>query len=113
MITLPWPAKELSPNARVHWAQKSKAAKLAKQYAFVHAKEARLASHGQGKVTLYMEFVKPSKRRNDLDNMIASCKAYIDGIAEAIGIDDSRFRYVLEVADEPVKGGLVRVSIQP
>jgi hypothetical protein len=26
-LHLPWPPKELSPNARVHWAKKSKAAK--------------------------------------------------------------------------------------
>lgn len=35
-----------------------------------------------------------------------------DGIAQGLGVDDSRFRYLLDVAEEPVKGGVVRVSIQ-
>ena len=30
-INLPWPPRELSPNARVHWAKKAKAAKAYKK----------------------------------------------------------------------------------
>ncbi|ALR06638.2 hypothetical protein XFHB_07055 [Xylella fastidiosa] len=26
-LTLPWPSKDLSPNARVHWTRRSKAVK--------------------------------------------------------------------------------------
>lgn len=111
MILLPWPAKELSPNARVHWSKKAAAAKYARLYAFVRTKEAKL-SVGAGKVLLAIEFVKPSRRRMDLDNMLASIKPHIDGVAQGLGVDDARFRYLLDVAEEPVKGGLVRVSIQ-
>lgn len=109
-ILLPWPSRDLSPNSRVHWSKKAKAAKAARMYAFVRTLESK-AMAGDGKVTLAVEFVKPSRRRMDLDNMLASIKPMIDGIAQALGVDDSRFRYLLDVADEPIKGGVVRVTI--
>ena len=111
MILLPWPSPELSPNSRVHWSKKAKAAKYARLYAYVRTKEAKVVANTTGKITLAIEFVKPSRRRMDLDNMLASLKPALDGIAQALGVDDSRFRYELEVADEPVKGGVVRVTI--
>lgn len=111
-ILLPWPSRELSPNSRVHWSKKAKAAKYARLYAFVRTKESKRAVPATGKITLSIEFVKPSRRRMDLDNMLASLKPHIDGIAQGLGVDDSRFRYLLDVAEEPVKGGVVRVSIQ-
>ena len=38
MIDLPWPPKELSPNARVHWTKKAKAAKAYRLECFILAK---------------------------------------------------------------------------
>ena len=111
-ILLPWPSRELSPNARVHWSKKAKAAKAARMYAFVRTLECKyFVLPVKDKITLAIEFVKPSRRRMDLDNMLASIKPIIDGIAQALGVDDSRFRYLLDVAEEPVKGGVVRVTI--
>ncbi|MFE8346782.1 MAG: hypothetical protein ABGU97_03075 [Xylella fastidiosa subsp. multiplex] len=37
-LTLPWPSKDLSPNARVHWTRRSKAVKQARGYAEVMAR---------------------------------------------------------------------------
>jgi crossover junction endodeoxyribonuclease RusA len=44
--------------------------------------------------------------------MIASHKAAQDGIADALGIDDSKFECSYRLG-EPVKGGAVRVEITP
>lgn len=110
-VMLPWPARELSPNSRVHWAKKAKASKAARLYAFVKTKEAYRAPVDFTKPTLHIQFFKPSARRMDLDNMLASIKPMLDGIADALGVDDSKFRLVLEVADEPVKGGVVEVTM--
>lgn len=110
-IILPWPSRELSPNSRVHWSKKAKAAKYSRLYAFVRAKESKWVVPATGKITLTIEFVKPSRRRMDLDNMLAGMKPALDGIAQALGVDDSRFRYLLDVADEPIKGGVVRVTL--
>ena len=42
-------------------------------------------------------------RRRDDDNMVGSFKAYRDGIADALGVDDRRFRphYFFEDAEKP------------
>lgn len=52
----------------------------------------------------------PDSRRRDLDGFIASMKPYLDGIADAIGINDRAF---IPVAfwGEKVRGGAVEVTI--
>lgn len=111
VITLPWPDKALHPNARVHWAAKAKAAKAARTAAGWAAKVARVRVEGEGRVTLNILFKPPSRRRHDIDNCLAACKSALDGIADALGINDCRFRFVLEIG-EPVKGGVVVVGVE-
>jgi crossover junction endodeoxyribonuclease RusA len=55
-------------------------------------------------------FHPPDRRRWDLDNMLASVKSGLDGLADAIGVDDSF--WTLSIAKgEPVPGGAVDVQI--
>lgn len=54
----------------------------------------------------------PIKRNRDLDGLLSSCKAYFDGIADAIGIDDSKFRHQAPVWGIPRKGGNVRIVLE-
>jgi crossover junction endodeoxyribonuclease RusA len=110
-ITLPWPDKALSPNARVHWAVKAKAVKAARQAAGWATKAAGVKVEGEGFIYLQITFNPPSKRRHDLDNCVARAKSLFDGIADALGVDDSRFRYGFEFG-ESVKGGRVTVEIK-
>lgn len=112
-INLPWPVKALSPNSRCHWAAKALAVKMARRDAHWLTLEA-LGKHKpkwRG-VKLDVEFCPPSRRRYDLDNAIASMKAANDGIADALGIDDSKFVSTYRMGD-PVKGGEVRVTMEP
>lgn len=108
IITIPWPPRELSPNARTHWAKKAKTAKAYKAACWALAMQAGVAA-GDGPITLGLTFYKPSSRRMDLDNMLASVKHGIDGIALALGVDDSRFGYNIRVADEI--GGYIVVEV--
>ena len=110
-IAYPWPPKELSPNARVHWAKKATIAKKYRRDAYLLTREAGLRAT-EGPLLLVLEFVPPDRRRRDDDNLLASCKALRDGIAEALGIDDSRFRTQFSVADEVTPGGEVRVTLR-
>lgn len=111
MIILPWPAKELSPNARGHWAPKARAARKARMDAFYATKAAKVGIvAGEVPITLRIEFCPPDKRKRDADNMLASCKNFFDGIADALSVNDSFFRHQVFIA-EPVKGGRVTVSI--
>jgi crossover junction endodeoxyribonuclease RusA len=45
-----------------------------------------------------------------MDNMLASMKSGLDGLADAMGVDDSRWKISMEVSD-PKKGGCVLVQI--
>jgi hypothetical protein len=48
-----------------------------------------------------------------MQNMPATMKAQIDGIADAMGVDDRRFRCVWpEVFGARVKGGAVLVTVE-
>ncbi len=112
-LVLPWPSKDLSPNGRVHWARKAKAARNAREDARLLA---RLACWHEvilppGRLHLWLDFYPPTRRMPDDDNMLSRCKAYRDGIADALGIDDKRFVSHPMVKDEVRKGGQVVVRI--
>lgn len=110
-IELPWPNKGLSPNARLHWAAKSKLAKKAKADAFALTRATgREPVEQTGSVNMSIEFCPPDRRGRDLDNMLASLKHSLDGVAEALGVNDRRFAISLRV-DEPCKGGKVVVHV--
>lgn len=112
-LILPWPDKAMSPNARVHWSVKSKAVKIARSFAFLKTKEAGWdkIELPEGRLHLWIDFYPPTKRMPDDDNMLSRCKAYRDGIADALGIDDKRFISHPFVKSEVVKGGEVRIRI--
>jgi len=111
-ITLPWPDRTLHPNARVHWAKLAKAKKAAREAAYWSVKQIGLVhTFPEGRLHLWIDFYPPDRRKRDDDGLLASMKAARDGIADALGIDDSRFVSHPMVHDQVHKGGLVRVTI--
>ena len=122
-VTLPWPPKGLSPNARLHWAAKAKQAKAYRMACFALCIEAGLKAPepknevleilglkaGVGRLHLWIDFYPPDRRHRDDDNMIAAFKSGRDGIADALGIDDKRFVCHPYVQDQV--GGYVKVRI--
>lgn len=110
-VELPWPPRELHPNARIHWAAKSRITKKARNSAAWLAKGAGAGNLCVERLNVSILFMAPDKRRRDTDGMISSVKAYLDGIADATGVDDSNFNLTIKRA-EPIKGGLVRVQIE-
>ena len=91
-ITLPPPPKALRPNYRLVWQAKLKPKKEARDLAEKETKEVLLSAGGipQGYVPTgyavrwyYRLGVAP-----DVDNVLASCKAYIDGVCDALGVND-------------------------
>ncbi len=63
-------------------------------------------------VSLEITFHPPDERRRDLDNCLASIKLGLDGIAEALGIDDRHFHPITIDWGEVVKGGRVDILIK-
>ena len=115
IIDLPWPSSKLKPNgSHGHWAVVANARKKARAEACLIAKAAigRQMIDGEGmdwlgedRIPVRITFYPPDRRRRDDDNMVASFKAYRDGIADALGVDDRRFRphYFFEDAAKPGK----------
>ena len=110
MVVLPWPPAALSPNARSHWAIRSRAAKSYRLQCFLFARQAGLVAP-EGRILLDLEFIPPTMRRRDDDNLTAAFKAGRDGLADALGIDDSRFVSLVRLRSTPQRGGAVRVAL--
>lgn len=111
-VELPWPDSSLSPNSRPHWAKKAKATKTAKGVAAVLTRVEVVTRPKWPRVFLEWTFHPKTANAVDKDNCIASCKAYHDGIAIALGIDDSLFETTYHIG-QVVKGGKVVVTIKP
>jgi len=92
-ITLPLPDAKLSPNARIHWAQKARLVKAHRASAL----SAGWAEVGTLDITRFksyrLTFYWPDKRRRPDPCAASRCKAYLDGIADAIGQDDSEWNF--------------------
>lgn len=110
MIVLPWPPKQLNPNSRTHWAVKAKFTKACRLRAGLETKVARVKVDWEGKIDVHIAFHPPDRRERDQDGMLSSCKAYLDGIADGLWVNDNRFRLHLDVG-EVVKGGKVVVKL--
>jgi crossover junction endodeoxyribonuclease RusA len=111
-IELPWPPSDLSPNARVHWAKKAKAAKSYRAAVYILCKQAAIAlPETSGKLHLWIDFYATDKRVRDADNLLASAKNLVDGIAEYYKINDNRFIFHPWLKAEVIKGGCVKVRI--
>ena len=114
-ITLPWPDKALSPNGRPgHWAVKARAVKKARSMATSATWAARGTSVKPGWPSAHLAWVLHPKTANtpDADNAQAALKNFQDGIADALGIDDSLFTCTYALG-APVKGGAVHVVLSP
>ena len=93
-LTITIPGKidhSLSPNARVHWRTLAAAKGNAKDLAFAYARRDAFTV-GQDDIssaTYHIELGKAKgEKQKDADNLVASCKAHLDGIAAALGVDD-------------------------
>ena len=118
-IELPWPSSKLNPNQSkgMHWAGTSALRKKARNDAFWLTRGAMLQnllerkSLPSGDTPVSIIFVQPDKRRRDRDNLLAACKPALDGLAEALGIDDSNFEPLTISRKYGSKPGLVLVTV--
>lgn len=130
IIELPWPAREVWPNYRQshHWSAFTKARKTQRELASLLTKAAKpvpqtlrlraneygiispQAIPSEGRVPIHVEFHPPDRRNRDDDGCIGAFKSARDGIADALGIDDKRFKPVYWFM-EPCKPGKIIVRI--
>lgn len=101
VIRLPYPDPRLMPNRKHGKAWQSTAKAKADQKAAAEiCTQAALQAAGpqlfeREHIPLSLLFLTPDKRHRDLDNLLAASKAILDGMAQALGVDDKRFKPVL------------------
>ena len=112
-LSFPWPDRGLQSNARskTHH-KKDRLTKTARAYAWGVGLEAKLPKIPNA--TIFVEYY-PKAYRGDIHNVPSSLKAYIDGIADAMGCDDKHFRvdYPTQWAGKHPEGRIVFRIEQP
>ena len=103
----------LSPNARLHWAPRSRLVRQARETAYYATREAG-RFYMRPPLTLHVAVAWESRRRaQDDDNVWAGLKSFRDGIADALGVDDKHMRCAsLTQTVDPEKRGFIKVAIE-
>lgn len=115
-LTLPLPPRELSPNARTHWARKARSVAAYRLCAETMARKVVRASQRSrwDRAEVRTTFYLPDRRRRDRDNLMASMKAAWDGLVDAEILSDDRglvqYPPVLEVDRENPR---VEIEVRP
>jgi len=102
-IELPWPPASLSGHNKGHWRDRAEIVAKHRLWARNATLAAKAAAPPHGDIKVIVVFYPPD-RRGDRVNFANRLKPYFDGIAEALGVNDSRFFPSYHFA-EPIKGG--------
>ena len=109
-----WPPRELSPNARVHWAKLAKAKRSYKDECGwtirLCGKNPMCTPHLKPPVTAQVTFVCDARRR-DPDNHLAMLKPMWDALVEmGVLVDDSHDK--LKILDPKWERGKKKVLVE-
>lgn len=108
-ITLPWPPASLSGHAKGHWRARSGPTAKHREWARLATLAELPAAPVAGDIRIHIRFVPPD-RRGDRTNFANRMKAYVDGVADAMGVNDARFLPSYEFA-APEKPGRVEITV--
>ena len=97
IVELPLPAAACGQNHHGHWKARWRALRASKTLAWHETR--KIISNAPAATTgaaarnfeIQLDFYWRDRRRRDHDNAISRCKGYLDGIAMAMAVDDSRF----------------------
>ena len=117
-IRVPWtPPAGLGVNAHKHWRVKHGPEQEGKQAAFLAARSTLARTPWQCPdmpVLVAVIHWEKRSRKKDADNALGAVKWLVDGICEAIGIDDRRFVTSMAFQKiDPAKQGYVDIIIRP
>jgi crossover junction endodeoxyribonuclease RusA len=108
-IELPFPSAKLSGHAKGKWWNTSGIVAKHREWAAKATLEALIPVPDAGDIRVAVTFYPPD-RRGDRVNFPNRMKPYWDGIADALGVNDSRFLPAFYYA-EPTKDARVMVEI--
>jgi hypothetical protein len=111
MIALPWPSSALAGHSDKHYRVMRPIIKRHREWAYAATKAANVTVPPEGDILVIVRFLPPDNR-GDRINFPNRMKAYFDGIADALGVNDKRFlpQYLFEQPNQP---GEVQVTIAP
>ena len=115
-ISLDIPPLTVHPNARTHWAIRSKATKSVRcgaRIATLNATARGSTSPPDAILNVRCRWYFRDRRRRDTDNLLAWMKAAFDGIADGLGYDDRRFVHWPAVVDCDRDRPRVEVDLWP
>lgn len=94
-------ARKLSPNGRVHWAERAGAKREAASRIAGECLLQRVYAV-EGPARIVFRWVFPTAGRHDLDNLIATAKPLIDALVLAGALEDDDSRHLVSVTAEAV-----------
>jgi crossover junction endodeoxyribonuclease RusA len=114
-VELDFPPAELFPNRAkgTHWG---KLYKLRSDYretcTWLAKHQLKGWKHQGGNIQLTITFEMPDKRKRDADNCLAAAKGALDGLADALFVNDQLFQPILIYRVEGKKPGRLIVEIK-
>jgi crossover junction endodeoxyribonuclease RusA len=114
-VELDFPPAELFPNRAkgTHWG---KLYKLRSDYrdssTWLAKHQLKGWKHKGGNIKLTITFEMPDKRKRDADNCLAAAKGALDGLADALFVNDQLFQPILIYRVEGKKPGKLLVEIK-
>ena len=87
-----FPAPVLFPNRKAHWRLVNQARQAQKQLSYLAGMEARdgVEFTRDTELTAFIDFYPPDRRTRDFDGLLSAIKGAIDGVCDAVGVDDKQ-----------------------
>lgn len=115
MLELPYPHKALWPNGRAHYQAKARETKKHRDWAISLARGQLPVCFQHNGEPIPIHITVSGKAKGplpDADNCSASAKAYLDGIAFALGVNDRNFQApVVDYLDARQSRFYIRVGV--
>lgn len=115
-IELSFPTSDLFPNRAKgkHWAALYSHKTKERHDAYLLTKQAKNKAKWEwngSEMEIHLTFEMPDKRKRDIDNCLAASKSALDGVAEALGVDDKFFNPICVFREQGEKPGKLIVEI--
>jgi crossover junction endodeoxyribonuclease RusA len=114
-VELDFPPAELFPNRAkgVHWGRLHKLrADYRVNSAWLAKHQLKGWKHAGKELMLTLTFEMPDKRKRDADNCLAAAKGALDGLADAMNVNDQLFQPILIYRVAGQKPGKILIKIE-
>lgn len=112
-VRISWPSRPLWANDRSPRWQQAQAVKAYRREAWAASMLAGVKKLREVRPMLTFNFYPPDRKSRDMQSMPHTQKAAVDGVQDALGINDAKFLYRYpDFFAGPVKGGCVLIEVK-